>query len=120
MAHLHIRKALLGLGSGLAAGYALVRAVEAVREWRRPSPLLEKDAVAYARVRRSLEVADTARSTIGFLTFAYGPLAGALDGATRRAPAWLRPALFFAPLSLLTALVSLPASFVQEFTLERR
>lgn len=120
MAHLDPRKALLGFGSGLAAGYALVRAVEAVREWRRPSRLLEKDAVAYARIRRSLELADTARSTIGFLTFAYGPLAGALDRATRRAPAWLRPSLFFAPLSLLTALVSLPASFVQEFTLERR
>jgi STE24 endopeptidase len=43
-----------------------------------------------------------------------------LDRATRPAPAWIRPALFFAPFSLLVALVDLPASFVQEFTLERR
>jgi STE24 endopeptidase len=120
MAHADIKKVLLGLGSGLAAGYAFVRAVEAVREWRRPSPLLEKDAAAYAGIRRSLELADTARSTIGFLAFAYGPLASALDRATHRAPQWLRPALFFAPLSTLAALVGLPAAFVQEFTLERR
>ena len=36
------------------------------------------------------------------------------------APVWLRPALFFAPLSLLAAFADLPASFVQEYTLERR
>ena len=48
------------------------------------------------------------------------PVAGALDRRTRAAPAWLRPALFFAPLSLGTALMDLPASFVAGYTLERR
>ncbi len=68
----------------------------------------------------SFEVAETARATIGFLAFAYGPLARTLDRATAAAPAWLRPALFFAPLSLAAAVADLPASFVTEYTLERR
>ncbi|MGB6714263.1 MAG: hypothetical protein WBE30_11595, partial [Candidatus Cybelea sp.] len=86
------RRLLLGLGSGLAAGYAIARAVEALREWRTPSPVQTKDAAAYTRARRGFEVADTLRSTIGFFAFAYGPLAPRLDHATHRAPAWLRPA----------------------------
>jgi STE24 endopeptidase len=114
------RKALLGLGSGIVAGYALVRAVEAVREWRQPSLPREKDAMAYARVRRAFELADTVRSTIGLAAFAYGPLAQALDRATRSVPVWLRAAVYFGPLSLLAALAELPASFAQEYTLERR
>lgn len=117
---MRLGKALLGLGGGIAAGYALLRAVQAVREWREPSPRRVKDAQAYARIRRALEVADTARATIGFLSFSYGPLSRALDGTTRRAPLWLRPALFFAPLSILGAVADLPVSFVQEYTLERR
>jgi STE24 endopeptidase len=117
---MNVQRTLLGLGSGVAAGYALARAVQSVHEWRKPSPPLAKNAAAYARIRRTLEVADTARATIGFLSFAYGPLARASDRATRFAPAWLRPVLFFAPLSLLGALADLPSAFVQEYTLERR
>lgn len=114
------RNVLLGLGAGIATGYALLRAVQAVREWRDPSPPREKDAAAYAAIRRRLEVADTARAMAGFVAFAYGPLAARLDRATNAAPVWLRPALFFGPLSLLGALADLPASFVQGYTLERR
>jgi STE24 endopeptidase len=47
-------------------------------------------------------------------------LAARLDRATHAAPVWLRPALFFGPLSLLGALADLPVSFVQGYTLERR
>jgi len=115
-----IRKLLLGLGAGLTAGYALARAIEAAAELRRPSPSLPRDALAYARVRRALELADTARNVVGALAFAYGPLARAADRATGFAPAWLRPAAYVAPLSLAAALLDLPASFVQEYTLERR
>ena len=111
---------LLGLGAGIAAGFALSRTVQAVREWREPSPPREKDAAAYAAIRRRLEVADTARAMLGFVAFAYGPLAARLDRATNAAPVWLRPALFFGPLSLLGALADLPASFIQGYTLERR
>ena len=115
-----LRNALLGAGSGLAIGYALLRSIQAAREWRTPSPPLQPDATAYAGIRRRLEISETARATIGFLAFAYGPLAEALDRATRPAPAWLRPALFFTPLSLVAAVAELPASFVTEYTLERR
>jgi STE24 endopeptidase len=114
------RTLLLGLGAGIAVGYAVLRTTQAVREWREPSPPREKDAAAYAAIRRKLEVADTARAMIGFVAFAYGPLAARLDRATCVAPPWLRPALFFAPLSLLGAVADLPASFVQGYTLERR
>lgn len=115
-----LRKILLGVGGGIAAGYAVVRTVQAMNEWREPSPARPKDARTYAAIRRMLEVSDTARATIGFLSFAYGPLARGLDRATSWAPPWLRPALFFAPLSLASALVDLPVSFVQSYTLERR
>jgi hypothetical protein len=114
------RKVLLGLCTGLAASYALVRAAGAVREWREPSPLRAKDALEYTRVRRTLEVVDTVRGTLGFVGFAYGPLAHILDRATHRAPAWLRPALFFAPLSLIGAIADLGSSFLGDYTLERR
>lgn len=115
-----LRKFLLGVGGGITLGYAVVRTAEAIREWREPSPLRQKDAQAYAAIRRTLEVAETARATIGFVAFAYGPLARRLDRTTAWAPAWLRPALFFAPLSLASAVIDLPVSFVQGYTLERR
>ena len=114
------RSLLLGLGAGVAAGYALMRTAQAVREWREPSPPREKDALAYAGIRRRLEVVDTIRAMAGFVAFAYGPLAAGLDRATNAAPVWLRPALFFGPFSLLGALADLPVSFVQGYTLERR
>jgi STE24 endopeptidase len=114
------RKLLLGLGAGISTGYAFVRAVEAAAEWRRPSAARSSDAKAYARCRRALEMADALRGTLGFLAFTYGPLARAADRATGPAAAWLRPPLFVAPLSLLAALVDLPTSYVQEYSLERR
>lgn len=117
---MNVRKALVGAGTGFALGYAALRALQAVREWQEPSPTRARDAAAYAAIRRRLEVAETVRGTVGFLAFAYGPLARRLDRATHGAPAWLRPALFFAPLSLVSSLGDLPASFVQEYTLERR
>ena len=117
---MNARKALLGFGGGVAVGYALLRAVQAVCERREPSPPRAKDAGAYAAIRRALDIADTARVIVGFLAFAYGPAAQAFDRATRFAPVWLRPALFFAPLSLIAAVADLPTSFVQEYTLERR
>jgi STE24 endopeptidase len=115
-----MRRMLLGLGTGCAAAYALVRTVEAVREWREPSPVRSKDAGAYARTRRAFEVADTLRGTVAMLAFAYGPLAPGADRATRGGPVWLRPAFCAVTLSLASALVDLPTSFVQEYTLERR
>ncbi len=114
------RKMLLGVGMGLGAGYIAARACEAFLEWRDPSPAVAKDAVAYARIRRALEVAGTLRGTVGFLAFAYGPLAARGDRATARLPVWARPAAYYAAYSLATAVVELPVSFVEEYSLERR
>ncbi len=115
-----MRKILLGVGAGVTAGYMVVRAFEAAAQWRHPAPPGPRDAMQYARIRRALEVAGTIRNIAGAVSFAYGPLARAADRATGPAPAWLRPALFVAPLSLLAALVDLPASYVEEYELERR
>jgi len=97
-----------------------MRLVDAFREWGEPAPTREKDARAYAALRRSLELAGTARSMLGFAAFAYGPLAQWLDDAAARAPSWLRPTVFFTPLSLANALSELPVSFIEEYSLERR
>jgi STE24 endopeptidase len=117
---MNLRSVLLGLGTGVALGYSALRAAEALSEWLEPASPRRKDAQTYSRIRRSLEVADTLRSAVGFCAFAYGPLARRLDQATNRAPAWLRPALFFTPVSLATAVLELPLSFVQGYALERR
>ncbi len=114
------RKALLGAGLGFAAGYVATRAREAFFEWRRPSPPVAKDAAAYANVRRYLEVIGTVRGTATFVAFAYAPLAAAADRATARLPVWARPACYVAALSVASALVEMPVSFVEEYSLERR
>jgi Zn-dependent protease with chaperone function len=111
---------LLGCCAGAAAGYAAVRAIAAVREWRAPAPLLARDPAAYARSRRTLEVAETVRGVVMALAVAYGPAGEAVDRATLRVPAWLRPALFASVLTSLAALADLPVSFVTDYTLERR
>jgi STE24 endopeptidase len=113
-------KALLGVGAGIGAGYFAVRLVEAVREAREPAPPREKDAAAYAKIRRALQVAGAVRGTVGILAFAHGRLAERADRATRFAPAWLRPALFAVPLSLASSALDVPVSFVEDYTLERR
>ena len=115
-----MRKLLLGIGAGFAAGYVALRAWEAWHEWNAPSPPLEKDARAYAAIRRRLEVADTARSVAGALAFAYGPIGELADRATLGVPAWLRPALLLGPLSLASAAIELPVAFAEGYTLERR
>ena len=114
------KNALLGLGAGDGVGYALLRALEAARELRRPSAQRVRDARRYAATRRTLELADTARGIVSALAFAYGPLARAADRATTNAPKWLRPAAYVAPVVLFGALLDLPVSYVQGFALERR
>jgi STE24 endopeptidase len=114
------RSLLLGIAGGLAAGYAAVRAVQAAREIRQPATPCAADAHAYGSLRRRLEVAETMRSIAATLAFAYGPLGEAADRATRGIPAWVRPAAAFAPLAIASALLDLPAAFVEGHALERR
>ncbi len=117
---MRVGKVLLGLATGFAAGYLAARTYEAACELRATVRSSKDDAASYGRTRRALEVADTARAICGALALAYGPLGETVDRATLRAPAWLRPALFVAPLSLGAAVIELPASFVGDYTLERR
>jgi Zn-dependent protease with chaperone function len=113
-------RALLGVATGLAAGYAVARAVEAIARWPHPIAGTDKDAAAYARARRALEVAATIRGTAAMLAFAYGPPGKAADRATLRLPPWVRPAALLGALSVASALVELPAAFVEGYALERR
>ncbi len=115
-----LAQVLLGLGSGLTAGYVALRTVEAVREWARPTEPCETGAASYARMRRAIDVADTLRATAAIVAFAHGALGVAANRATLRAPAWLRPALLVVPLSLASALAELPVAFIADYTLERR
>jgi STE24 endopeptidase len=113
-------KVLLGIGAGFGAGYLAVRTIEAAREWAEPAPAREKDAIAYAQIRRAFDVVEALRNVTGLAAFAFGSLGDAADRATQWAPTWLRPSLYFTALSLASATVELPAAFVQDYTLERR
>jgi STE24 endopeptidase len=115
-----MKKMLLGIGAGISAGYLALRAWEAWREWHEPSPPLGKDAEAYARARRGLEVADTLRSVAGAVALAFGPFGEVVDRPTRNVPPWLRPALLVGWLSVATAIAELGTGFVEDYTLERR
>ncbi len=115
-----VRKVLLGIGAGLGAGYLAVRAIQAAREWAQPTAAREKDAGAYGRIRRTLDVVETVRGAAGLAAFSYGSLGARIDRATQPVPVWLRPAAFFTSMSLASAIAELPAAFVQDYTLERR
>jgi STE24 endopeptidase len=113
-------KVLLGLASGFTAGYLAARTYQAWQELRYPSPPRGESAASYGRARRALEIADMAQGICGAFVVAYGAVGDVADRATMRAPAWLRPALFVAPLSLCAAAIGLPAAFIDDHTLERR
>jgi STE24 endopeptidase len=113
-------KLLLGLCAGVTAGYAVVRTLQAVREYREPSPALQRDARAYAAYRRSLDVGGTIRGIASAYVLAYGAPGAWTDRATKWAPPWLRPALFAVPIVVASSVADLPASFVESYTPERR
>ena len=115
-----LSRAILGLATGLAAGYAAARAVEAIGRGQDQIVEANRDAAAYARARRALEVAGTIRGVAGLLAFAYGPLGNAVDRATLRVPVWARPAVYLGAFSVASALVELPVSYVEGYALERR
>ncbi len=114
------RNFALGAALGFAAGYVAWRTWESYVELRAPSAPLPRDAVAYARIRRALEVAGTLRDTAAFAAFAFGPLGMRADRETGPLPVWVRPAAYLGGLSLALALVDLPVSFVEAYALERR
>lgn len=114
-----MRKAAVAVCYGFAAGYAALRLAQAVSQWKHPTYATNKDRVAYSRLRRRLDIVDTARSTAAFVAFAYGPLGERGDRATRILPAWGAPAVLGAAASLGSGLLELPISFIEDFALER-
>ena len=114
-----MRKLLLGACAGIAAGYAAIRLVQAADQWTRPTYASETDPLAYSRLRRSLSLADTARSTAAFVAFAYGPLGDIADDAAGKLPKWAAPAALTGAAALGAALLELPVSYVEDYTLER-
>ncbi len=116
------RTILIALTSGALAGYAAIRAYEALDVVRnsdlgaRPSG----GAAEYGRTRRKLAVSDVVRSTASGLTFAYGPLASAASRIVQPLPRIARPAAFAALATLGGAVAELPVSVTESFRIERR
>jgi Zn-dependent protease with chaperone function len=108
-----------GLAGGIALGYALRRTAEAVAELREPAKRSEPNAKSYGALRRGLMLSGIARSLLGLGTIAYGigpliePKPGERESRARRM------ALIGGALAV-SALVDLPADFVEGFALERR
>ncbi|HEY8313687.1 MAG TPA: M48 family metallopeptidase [Candidatus Baltobacteraceae bacterium] len=117
---MNTRKFLVGLATGISCGYLVLRAYEAAREVRRPSPALPADAAAYGRRRRALALSGILRSTASMAAFAFGGGAQRLDSVTRSPWRWLRPVTFTAAAQTIDALLELPVEFVEGYTIERR
>lgn len=113
------RTLLLAIGGGACAGYTAACTLEMWRDLRAPRTPTTPDRGRYVRVRRAIDLTDTARSTIALLVLLAAPPADVLERATRALPPWLRPAAFAAALAAVTALLDLPIAYVHDLELER-
>jgi STE24 endopeptidase len=117
------RHFLLGVATGVGAGYAALRAIEAfgiLQSGDREAVARKGGAAEYGALRRTLMVSEIARSLAGSAALAYGPIGERLERSVRRLPVWLRPIAFVAELSLLETLADLPADLVDGYAVERR
>jgi STE24 endopeptidase len=114
------RQLLLGIGTGITAGYLLARSIQAFCGAKSPPAATSNDARRYGRERRALEAANVVRSIAGVLAFAYGPLAPAIERTIRRLPAWAAPGAFACIVVVAGSALELPAEFVEGHLLERR
>ncbi|HEY9179249.1 MAG TPA: M48 family metalloprotease [Candidatus Baltobacteraceae bacterium] len=114
------RNFLLGIAAGVTAGYAAVRAYQAVLILAESAGRRQPDAAEYGALRRTLTISSIARSLAGSASLAYGPLGARLERSVERLPLWLRPMVFVAEVSLLDALAELPVDFVEGYAIERR
>ena len=115
-----MRRFLFGVGAGLTAGYALYRLVEAVAALRSPAAPFAKDAARYGRIRRNLEVSGAVRSLAIAVALSEGGFGTRLQHLTAAFPLALRPAVLALAGALWDSLIELPASFIEDFELERR
>jgi Zn-dependent protease with chaperone function len=114
-----MRRFLIGLASGAVLGYAYIRVREARAELAAPALQLEPDPKAYGSLRRGLMLAGMARSlaTLATAAYALGPLVEVPSGR-REAP--LRRMALAAAFMLGSALLDLPADYVEGLAFERR
>ena len=110
--------ALLVGAAGL--GYVLWRAAQSRNELRSPTPRGERDVVRYARERRTLAVVGTLRSLAQSWALPESPIADLLDRFAAKAPPWLAPAAFAAPITAIGAILELPVDFIEGYATERR
>ncbi len=114
------RTAIAAAATGLLIGYGAIRMFQARAALFAPPPPIPHDPQRYARNGRALAVAEVLRTLAGGAALADGPIGTTLDAWTDGAPPGLRPALFFAALSLGDALSSLPIGYVEGHLRERR
>ena len=110
--------ALLVGAAGLS--YVAWRAWQSRAELLAPSPQGTRDVERYARERRRLAVFGTLRSLAQAWALPESPVADALDALAARAPAWLAPAAFAAPITAASALLELPVDFIEGYVTDRR
>ncbi len=115
-----MRRFLFGIGAGLTAGYAAYRLIEAIGALRRPPPQFEKDAARYGRIRRNLELTNTVRSIAVAAALSEGGFGARLQRLTAPLPVTLRPAVLAVAGLVIDTLIELPASFIEDYELERR
>jgi STE24 endopeptidase len=114
-----MRRMLLGAVSGLSLGYAVSRALEALRDLRAPAPVLPtRNASDYAATRRALMIAGLGRGLAGLTTTAF-VLADPLDRALQPLPRVLRAPAFALAILALDTVRDLGVEFIEGHVLER-
>ncbi len=114
-----MRRLLIGTAAGFAAGYVLLRSAQAIGDLRVPNGALPHDPKTYGRLRRSLLLSGIARSLAELAAAAYGPATALAPRDGGPEPRGRRLALLTGALTL-SALLDLPAAYVEGHALERR
>jgi len=114
-----VRTVVLGAATGLALGYAAVRAVQAAADLRRPAPsLAERDPRRYGAARRSLMLAGLVRGVAALAGTAF-VLADPLERSLAPLPRRLRAPAFALAVLVLDGVRDLGIDYVEDHVLER-
>ena len=114
-----IRRAALGAATGLAFGYAAVRAAQALRDLREPYPARgRREPKRYGAEQRTLMLAGVARAGAALATTAF-LFADPLERALRPLPRPLRAPAFACAALVLDSLRDLGVEYVEGYVRER-